>query len=367
MSEQNEENGNSENISVSDSSGGSIVQREDNYIRNESMLMDSRFYVENYHIGIKVGFAVVGGLSMVFSLLAITALQRTKRIPGNAKFLATALLVFDSLFITMSSIRKFVINPTYNTNLNVLTTSCMQLTYLTVGMMALERFCVFYRPMMYMRIVTRRRVKTIATCAWIIMLTTFQIVRYGVCYVKFKSDNVFMKAGLCNQIVTIYYTGLVLIVLLTSMLCYFSIFMIVKKKHNATSKPISFNSTLAAIRGFKTTSLVLVYILVIFSTSLAYSIIIIYIRLKDLGVTTLRMSLEVTTLLNCICDPFLYVLWFRECRMEILKMFAPFNKRLQKRIDAMKMDIFNIVISTSYQYNSCNSINITEQNSESLP
>ncbi|KAH3836600.1 hypothetical protein DPMN_109971 [Dreissena polymorpha] len=58
-----------------------------------------------------------------------------------------------------------------------------------------------------------------------------------------------------------------------------------------------------------------------------------------------RYGIDIFATANCILDPFVYVLWFRECRMELLKMLAgclPTSPYLQDKIEKMRVEIFCI-------------------------
>lgn len=310
----------------------------DSYTENSS----ADLYIEIYSTTVKMMYLTIGIFSAVCSTFAIIILHRTKRVPDSAKFLSSGLLIFDFMFITLSTTRKFVTIPVYNTNMNVISNAFIQLAYITVGLMALERFVMFYRPMLYMKFCTKRSIRVIAVTSWIATVITFYAVRYGVCYLKFASMHTFTKAGLCNQIVTIYYSLLVVLVLSISMFCYCNIFRFVKNQATVDGKNLSFRSTASLLRSYKSTSLVLVFFSVILSTSIAYVIILVYIRQMGLGVTEIRVALDGVSIVNCFLDPFLYVLWFKESQMELYKILSVI-RCLQTKADRMRYKVFSIV------------------------
>lgn len=305
---------------------------------------DLPLYTENYPWYIKLFFFCVGTVAVVSSITAIIVLRRTRRIPHAAKFLATGLLTFDLLYISLITVRKFVLNPLINTSINVLSTTVLQLAYVTVALMSVERFIMFYHPMRYMEMCTEQVVKFTSFTVWTFTVIIFQTVRYAACYMVFESYLIFEEAGRCNQIVTIYYSALVIAVLVTSTVCYWNIFNIVKMQlTNSEKKTASFASAASVLRTYKSTFLVLLYLLVILCLSATYTVIIVFIRVMDLDVGTVRLSLDTVSTVNCIIDPFLYVLWFKESQMEMYRLFSRFSKRLKRKAEDMKYDIFNIV------------------------
>ena len=310
-------------------------------------------FIEDFPAYVDIIYVTVCVISVLISSFSITALRRTKRIPYSAKFLSTGLLCFDSIYIISITVRKFVKDPLYNTSLNVLSTQVLQLAYVTVALMSLERFLMFKKPMVYIKKCKKTFLHTTAAILWATTIIVFQTVRYGFCYVKFKSYYVFVKAGLCNQIVTFYYASLVVLVLAISMTCYWGIFNIVKRQlANAEKRKISFASTANLLRTYKSTSLVLVYLLVILITSVTYALIITYIKFMNLEVAYVRISLETISMMNCLLDPFLYVMWFKESQMQLLLIFSRFSLCEQKAA-TMKYQIFDIVTSSTKTSSDC--------------
>ncbi|XP_060577600.1 uncharacterized protein LOC132734770 [Ruditapes philippinarum] len=316
---------------------------------NEELSYEESLFIEYTPNHVKVLFVCVCITSLFCSCVSLTVLKRTRRIPHAAKFLSAGLLCFDSLYMTVITIRKFIQEPLLNTTLQVLSTTLLQLGYVTVTFMSVERFFMFFKPMKYIAKCTPSYLRLSTITIWVATVTVFQIVRYGACYVKFESRKVFNQAGLCNRIVTVYYLTLVVLSLSISMLCYWSIFNMVKRQlAYYERKKVSFTMMASFLRSYKSTTLVLVYILVIFVTSFVYAIIILYIRYMNLDVRSIRTSLEVVSAINCFINPFLYVMWFKESQMEAFKLFSCFNKNFKTKAEAMKYEIFDIV--TSYQH-----------------
>jgi len=303
-------------------------------------------FIEDNPIGIKIAFALVGCVSVISSVLAIVALRRTKKSPPSAKFLATCLLTIDCMFICVSSVRKLVHDPLANTSLQAIGNTVIQLAYFTVAIMSVERFFMFHSPMIYVRRCTLRVLRTVLASVWVSVIVSSFTVRYGLCYVKFRSLVVFDVSGVCNQITTAYYSFLVITTVFTCSFSYYRIFKIVQGKQTTNGDlNLSMKCVFGIVRGYKGTSLVLVYASIIIGSLFVYLILIILLRQNYLDMGTFRIMTDAVTHVNCFFDPFLYVLWFKECQLEVLKMFSFLGENVRTQVVKMKMEVFDIVIS----------------------
>ncbi|KAH3819809.1 hypothetical protein DPMN_121553 [Dreissena polymorpha] len=77
----------------------------------------------------------------------------------------------------------------------------------------------------------------------------------------------------------------------------------------------------------------------------------------SLGPYKVRLSVDAVSTLNCMLDPFLYVLWFKECKLELLKMFSFLGKSVKEKAKILQNEVFDIV---PYETNALNR-NITRR------
>ncbi|KAH3882670.1 hypothetical protein DPMN_006614 [Dreissena polymorpha] len=63
----------------------------------------------------------------------------------------------------------------------------------------------------------------------------------------------------------------------------------------------------------------------------------------DLSAYMVRLSLDVVSTLNCLLDPFLYVLWFKECKLELLKIFSCLGQVIKDKAASLHYEVFDIV------------------------
>ena len=131
------------------------------------------------------------------------------------------------------------------------------------------------------------------------------------------------------------YTAIIAITIFISIICYIKIYIIIKSETKLSRRKH------VSAKQYKATSAVFVYLLIITMTSIYY-LLLIFLNLSHVN---LRFGMDIGATVNCILDPLVYVFWFRECRMEILKMFTvclPYLPSLERRIEQMRLDIFHI-------------------------
>ena len=305
---------------------------------------DEAFYVEDYHVGIKITFALIGCVSLVGSTLAIIAMRRTKKTPKSARFLATCLLTSDNVYVVVATIRKFILHPVGNSCLYALGNLFLQLSFTTIAIMTFERVCVFYRPMRYRRILTERRLRCVVFAVWCSIVVIFLSVRYGACYIQYRSF-VMLNTGPCINIMQWYYTILMFLDLIVILICNILICMMIRKKRCKPHTNRKLTNRRVYIQTFKTTTAILFCSSISLFTSLIYIAIKFVAGKTDYDLDSVRIHVGAFVTLNCLINPFLYVLWFQECKREVLKLFPLLCKNIDNKLNKTQMDIFNVVIT----------------------
>lgn len=305
-------------------------------------------YVETHDVATKVIFVIVACVSLSGSSFAITVMRRTKKTPYIARLLSTGLLMFDVMFIILSTSRKFITDTVINLNVQSMVTICLQLAVITVGMMAVERYILIMKPFFYIKNFEKKKIKKMILSVWCLEASLCVFVRYGVCYFHHQTFAVYTVPAVCRKLLSMYYALMLSIVLIISIVCYVKIgqYLLTVRKRDREKTIFSESSSLT-IEKFKTTSLAFVYLVVIVLTSVAYAVIIVLINSDILIHTNLRLALEVVSLCNCFFDPFLYVIWFKECRLVILRMILPLCRCLEPKVREMSIQVYNIVVSKS--------------------
>ncbi|KAH3790311.1 hypothetical protein DPMN_168509 [Dreissena polymorpha] len=222
-----------------------------------------------------------------------------------------------------------------NILVQVTSINCAFLAYVTVGMMSLERLILFYDPNFYLRHVSSKLVKTIAYCVWLAATLLYLSLRFLVCFLQTEDFSLYHVTGKCNTISNNGYIAGIAVTIFIAILCYIKIFLIIKSDVKLSMRPN------VSVKHYKATSAVFVYLVIIILTSAGYLLVI----KLNLSQVALRFGLDIITTVNCILDPFVYVLWFKECRMEMLKMLSvclPYVPSLERIIENMRKDIFHM-------------------------
>jgi hypothetical protein len=322
---------------------GITPEYSDSEMENELFTDFDKFSLE-----IKCIYIIISTLVITINVLAMVVLRRTKKIPYASKFLCTGILLYDLNFVVVSTIRKFIKYPATNLAFQVFGSVSYHLSLISVMMMSVERFLLFYYPMRYLRIVSEKMTRVVILSTWSLYVASFVIVRYGVCYLRLKSEKVFVQAGACNNIILTHLGICLLIVTTVSCICNWKILRLIQSKKYRSNGGLSLSSTRSILTYYKSTGLVLTCLIVLLLTGFAYGTIIIAVRYFDVGVLYLRISFEGVSTVNSLIDPVLYIMWFKECQMEVMKMFACLNRKLHQKAEEMRIEIFCIVVSESF-------------------
>ncbi|KAL4217147.1 hypothetical protein ACF0H5_023601 [Mactra antiquata] len=103
---------------------------------------------------------------------------------------------------------------------------------------------------------------------------------------------------------------------------------------------------------YKSTMFVFMCTSVMCLSFIAYVVILALNIKQKITIEQNRIAFESISLMNCLLDPLWYVLWFRECRLEALKILSTCNHKLLPKAEEMRMEIFNIVTSPQIVRNS---------------
>lgn len=286
-----------------------------------------------YVVALHIAFAYFAVFVCCISLVAI---QRTRKTPYSTKILSIGLLVYDSLFLICSSTAKmfkytdaFIIQQSargfqISSNLIILG-------------MALERLFVLNWPYIYLKVATKHRTRIV--CFGVIFFAALQYiaVRGLGCYARSR----FVDCGLVLQI---YFVSIAFIVPILSFIAYYKIYTIVRQKgseHSFKYRPTQYKGTIVSF----------VYLINATLSMLTFlGLAIFYAMRTSKGVKEdglVGMWTDSLNIINCIADPLIYVIYFREARLEILKMLALVCPFQIPKIETMRMEIFNIMTSSS--------------------
>lgn len=293
---------------------------------NLDLLVDIRF---------KLCVFVFSILVIIFNGISFVALCRTRHTPRTARFLSLALLVFENGASAALTIRKFVIVAKVNLLFQLIAFGFIFLSYVDIALMSIERLIVFQWPNFYLRRVTLGLSHKIATCVWTvyIVLWTFECIR---CFIIANYSD--LQSQMCFEvIITKYFVSTNLSATFLSCVCLMKITIIIVKQSNKTL------GKKRSIQSHKSTVIVLLCVL----NSILNSVLSVIAGYTIKEIYNRRMTSDVHTIFNGFLDTCVYVWWYKECRLELLKMFSSFFPSLTKRAENMRIKIFEI---DAYRY-----------------
>ena len=230
--------------------------------------------------------------------------------PYGTKILSAGLLVFDSLFLKSSSLaRLFSYDETYV--LWQVVRGFQISTQIVVGSMALERLFVIKWPYVYLRVATKRRIRKVCTGMFFTAFIQFFVVRGLACYARNKPTD-------CGWPMSVYFVLVSFLIPTVSFICYGRIYGIIREKRGTTEEKIQvkhYKGTLVSFLYLINSTIIL---FIMFGLSVLFSIR----TSKGVKEDGLSASLaDSVAVVNCIVDPLIYVLWFKEVQFEFLKLF----------------------------------------------
>ena len=275
-------------------------------------------------------YLVTSLVALCLCLTSIYAIYHTKRTPYPAKLLSLGLLIYDCLFLVTTSVGVFFASED-SSPLLFFSKGFQVSAMVVVSSMSLERLFVLNWPYVYMRIASKRNTRKV--CVAIIVLSFLQ---YG--FIRILVCRETRGTGYCARSMAIYYALLLAGILVVSISSYVKIIRIIRNKSEQMTSLKYYKSTAASL---------------MFLVNIAVSMLV-YIGLSVHVAMTIAIEREVPVeiatisnfvyLLNCIIDPLIYVLWFKEARLEILKIFSHVCQCLSPSVERMRVEVFNICV-----------------------
>lgn len=277
----------------------------------------------------KACLTVTSVLVVIFVAISLLALGRTRRTPKVSKFLSCGLIFFDLVGIVSFSVRRFITDPIFAIQAQAFSLVWCFLSNITVALLSLERFFLFQWPFIYLRNINSGTAKLIASGIWCSYFSTYNIVLFSRCGRCFKVTVAVREyTEDAKTFVKVTYP----VITLVSFICFSYIFIIICKK-----KKDSMPGT--AVEAYKSTTAVLVCLLNFFMMASLFLVV----TLTDTDIHIRWLLSEILMTINGIVDTLIYVLWYRECRLEVVKLLACLFPSLRSRSERMAMSIFNIV------------------------
>ena len=274
--------------------------------------------------------------ALTLCILTLIAVYRTKRTPYSTKLLSLGLIFYDSLFLVTAAGAKFVSFEDGLTFRVFFRGFQLAGGGIIVCAMAVERLFVLKWPYVYIRLGTRRRTRLVCLTIIVLGFLQYMLARLLLCNASGRATN-------CSVPIGIYFALVLAICLATSVASYVKIYALIRK----TSSQMT---NLSHYKGTRASFLFLINSSIAFSVYLAISA---YLAIavppqdkeEQAQVSNLADSVYV---LNCIFDPLVYAIWFKEVQMELLKIFSPICPCFRPTVERMRIHVFSIDMNTKY-------------------
>ena len=284
-----------------------------------------------YAVALHITFAY---LALILCCISFFAILRTRRTPYSTRILSIGLLVFDCSFLLCSSSAKlfkytdiFVVQQAargFQTSSHVI----------ILGM-AMERVFALNWPYIHIKMVTKRRARFICTGVCLFALLQYILVRGLGCYARGKFVD-------CGMVLQVYFVSVSLILPTLSFICYYKIYRIVRQHASGLSLKTSLSQ-------YKGTMVSFIYLINATFTIIVYLGMAVFYTLRtakgDKEDGVVGFYTDSLNIIDCVVDPLIYVVYFRETRFEILKMFQTFCPFLKSRVENMRIEISNITMT----------------------
>ena len=267
-------------------------------------------------------YFVASFAALVLCLVIGVAIVRTKKTPYPTKLFCIGLLFYDCMFLALASLTKLFPHEE-SFLLRHLARGFQTAAQIIVAFMAFERFYVLNWPYVYLR-TSKSLIRKICFCIIALSLLQFLLIKGFGCYAR---------GQVRGCVGGVYFPVISSIVLVSSFAVYTKIYSIIRQKS-------------LAMKEYKGTIVSFLYVVnysCFTGLYLGLSVHNSFLRANNEKPTGwVGQTADVAYVINCTIDPLIYGLWFKEVRLEILKIVAVVFPSLKPYIDKMRLDVFVI-------------------------
>ena len=296
-----------------------------------------------------LSYLAISAIVLAICLLTLVAVYRTKRVPYPTKLLSMGLIAYDCLFIGTAIGGKFVTFEE-SVTFRFFTRGFQFAAQVIVMFMAIERYFVLNWPYIYMRLGTKRRTRKLCIAIIVVSLLQYLLIRLLLCNARGKTTSCSVQLG-------IYFALSLIICFTISIAAYAKIFAVIFRSQTKTA-------SLREYKGTRASFLFLFNSTVTLGTYIAIAIYLaVSVATDDKEHQALVSNLtDFVYVLTCIFDALVYVIWFKEVQMQIVKIFSNICPRLEPVAEEMRIQAFTIELNVCKNVKSDNSdANIAEQ------
>ena len=269
--------------------------------------------------------SIVMACVTVIDVVGLVVILRTKRTPRTTRLLICWVILFKIGARFSLTTAKLVVGEDATRRCMHIFTSFVCLICFTHGLISLERCIVFFAYRIHLRIGESARMKNCIFLLWIVVWVLNTSIRFIFC------NGHLRDIWGCNQVIKGCYLTLFCVIVFLSYWCYTKIYLLIRSK-NVTGK----HKVKVKI---KTTTLM-------FICSIANSgnVLLICLEMSMVAdVYLISIVASVTGLVSSLIDSALFIYWFKECRLELLKLFAVFCPRMRNFVEKTRIEVYDIV------------------------
>ena len=269
-------------------------------------------------------YYVASFVTLLLCLVICVGIARTKKTPYPTKLLCMGLLCYNSLFLIFSSVSKLFPHEE-SFLLRNLSRGFQTAAQILVASMAYERFFVLNWPYIFLK-KSKRLIRNVCLSIIVLSFLHFALLKGVGCYAR----------GLYYKCMGyIYFPVACALVLVSSFAAFAQIYTVIRRKSLAMKQ---YKATIASF-------MYLINCTVFMGVYLGLSLYNTFVWASDEAPVAdgwLYQLSDIIYVVNCIIDALIYGLWFREVRMEILKVMAACFPSLETHVQKIRIDVFAI-------------------------
>ena len=275
-------------------------------------------------------YLTVTTVALSLCVLTFIAVYKTKRTPYPTKLFSLGLIFYDCLFLVTAFGAKFVTFEDGITFRFFFRGFQIAGGGIIVCSMAVERLFILKWPYIYIRLGTKRRTRKVCISIIVLAFLQYLLFRLLMCNARGRTTS-------CSVPMGAYFALILISCLGVSIVSYVKIYALIRK--TATKM-----TSLSHYKGTRASFLFLVNSTVTFTVYMALSAYLaVGVSTEDIEKQTQVSNIvDFAYVLNCIFDPLVYAIWFKEVQMEILKIFSPFCPCLKPSVEKMRLYVFSI-------------------------
>ena len=306
---------------------------------NESVSVVDSFVL---YVEYKIAVSILCGLLLTINILAIYVLRQTSRIPPLNKFLASALLLFHVVSNGAIIIGKITLSVNVSTSMLCFSVVVVFTTANapTVALMSVERLWALSSMRLYFKYHNTNVIKLIPILLWTLYGVSVFVFRTVLCPISTMAPPL-----VCIQLFRRGAPAMIAIWIGISLTCYIKIYKIIRRTFQ--KRPVGWQRPgrfFADVVGGYSTGVVFAFLV-----TTAMNLILLFITgwiHNGPDVEKVVLLIDIVEMFNAIMDPFLYVLWFKECRFVVMKKLMFFLPGTESTVELMRIEVYDIVTAS---------------------